>query len=112
MSMWRAVTRGLRGLLHGGERDREIDDEVRFYFDEAVAAYRERGLSEEEARRAAQLELGTATAAREEVRAFGWENAVRTFFSDLRFAARQLGRNPGFAVVSVLTLAIGIGAST
>ena len=111
MTFIRQLTRGLRSLLDGAERGREVDDEVRHYFDEAVAAYRERGFTEEEARRAARLDLGSAQAAGEQVRAFGWENTVKTFLADLRFAVRQLLRDPGFMAVSAITLALGIGAS-
>ena len=112
MNFMRQVTRGLRGLLRGREHDAEVADEVRQYFEEAVGALRERGLSEEEARRAARLELGRPEGAAEMVRSSGWENGVRTFAADLRFAGRQLGRNPGFTAVSAVTLALGIGAST
>lgn len=112
MSLWRQLTHGMRGLLGAAARDQEIGEEARQYFEEAVAAQRERGLSETEARRAAVLECGSPERAAEQVRAFGWENALRTFISDLRFAARQLLRNPGFAIVSAVTLALGIGAST
>ena len=111
MSLWRQVSRGLYGLLNRTERDRGIDDEVRHYFEEATAAYKERGLSEEDARRAARRELGNPNAAQERVRSYGWENTVRTFLSDLRFAARQLRRNPGFTTVTMITLALGTGAS-
>jgi putative ABC transport system permease protein len=112
MSLWRQLTGGLRGLLHRSTRNQEIGDEVRQYFEEATAAYRERGYSEEEARRAARVELGNPTVVEDQVRSYGWENMVRTILGDLRFAVRQLLRNPGFTVVSAITLGLGIGAST
>jgi len=112
MSLWRQVCLGLRGLLDRRGREREIDEEVREYFEAATAAYRERGFTEEEARRAARRECGNLLAAKEQVRTYGWENAVRTVMGDLCFAGRQLRRNPGFATVSIVTLGLGIGAST
>jgi len=110
MSLWRQVIHGLRRLLHRNEQDREIDDEVQRYFEEMTAAYRERGLSDEDARRAVRQECGNLHTAKEQVRTYGWENAVRIFVADLRFAGRQLRRNPVFAVTAVLML--GIGANT
>lgn len=112
MSLWRSITHGLDGLLHSTRRDQEIDDEVRQFYDEAIAAYRERGLSEEDARRAVRLELGNPDIAGEQVGSFGWENTVQSFAADLRFAGRQLRRNPGFTAISIVTLGLGIGAST
>jgi putative ABC transport system permease protein len=112
MSLWRQVTFGLHGLLHRGERAKEIDDEVENYIEEAVAAYRDRGMSHEEARRAALRECGNPHAAKELARTYGWENTVRTFAADVRFAVRQLRRNPSFTAISTITLGLGIGAST
>ncbi|HVA63606.1 MAG TPA: ABC transporter permease, partial [Terriglobales bacterium] len=112
MSPWRQLTRGLRALARRRTADQEVADEVQDYFEQSVAAHRARGLSPAEAQRAVQRECGSPDAAREQVRAYGWENAVESTAGDLRFAARQLRRNPGFALTSVLVLGLGVGVGT
>jgi putative ABC transport system permease protein len=112
MSLWRQVTYGFRRLTHRAAADEDAADEVQQYFEEALAAAKARGLSSEDARRAARLESGNMTVVREQVRTYGWESAVRIIASDLHYAARQLRSHLGFSIVSVLTLALGIGAST
>jgi putative ABC transport system permease protein len=112
MSVWRQFTRGWRALTRPAAADEDVDREVQHYFDETMAAFEAQGLSPDEARRAARRELGAPVAVREEVRGHGWETIVSTTFADVRFAARQLRRTPGFALAFIVTVALGIGAST
>jgi putative ABC transport system permease protein len=112
VSLWRQFTRGLRVLGNRKAADREIADEISDYLEEATAAFVSEGMPLDEARRAARLELGSATAVREQVRGYGWENRLDLLFADLRYAAHGLAGNPGFTAVSIVTLALGIGAST
>ena len=112
MSLWRQMTRGLRVLTNRTAADQDLDEEVQHYVDEATAAYVARGLSADEARRAARRDVGNPTAIREQVRDYGWENTIGTLVADVRFAGRMLRKSPVFTIVVVLVISFGSGAVT
>ncbi|MGH7482960.1 MAG: ADOP family duplicated permease, partial [Longimicrobiales bacterium] len=112
VSVWRHITHGLRSLLKRSASDREIAGEVEHYMAEAVSALVSDGVPVAEARRRVKRELGDAAGVREKVRLYGWENFVEALVEDLRFALRRLRRSPGSSTATILTLALGLGATT
>jgi len=112
VSLRSQIVSGFRALLRPTAADRDVADEVEHYLAEATTAYREQGLSDDEARRAAHLDLGSRVAVRQRIRSVGWETRLESLLVDLRRAIRRLKRSPAFAAVAAVTLSLGIGAST
>src|SRR5215467_7921885 len=90
----------------------DLDRELRYHVDRRVTDLIHSGLPEPEARRRVALELGGATQLREEVRDIWLTRWLRDFVYDLRFSARAFLRSPSFTATAVLSLALGIGATT
>jgi predicted permease len=90
----------------------DLDRELQFHIDRRAADLVSSGLPESEARRQAALELGGLTQVREEVRDVWLTRWLRDFLYDLRFSARSFLRTPSFTATVVLSLALGIGATT
>ncbi|MEX2301965.1 MAG: ABC transporter permease [Bryobacterales bacterium] len=92
--------------------DSDLERELNYHIDRRVGDLMERGLPEQQACRAATLELGGVTQVREEVRDVWLTRWLRDFAYDLRFSARSFFRSPSFTATVVLSLALGIGATT
>src|SRR5438067_98684 len=110
--MFTDLTHRLRSLIRRRTVEQDLDDELRFHFERLIDRHVANGLAHDEALRRARLEMGGFDQVKEEHRDARGVRLLEDLGDDLRYAIRQVKRSPGFAVLAVLCLGLGIGANT
>ena len=102
----------LRSIFERRELDAELDEELREHVDHEIENNIRAGMSQEDARRAANRTVGSLSLIKDECREARGANFIETFAHDLRYSLRMLRRNTLFTLIALITLSIGIGATT
>ncbi|HUQ82257.1 MAG TPA: ABC transporter permease, partial [Gemmatimonadaceae bacterium] len=112
MSILSDLVERARSVIFRARDERELAEELRFHTDMDVELLQRDGVSEREARRRSALMLGGTERVKEDVRDARGTRLFHDSARDFAFALRTLARNPGFSIVAILTLAVGIGGTT
>lgn len=92
--------------------DRDLEEEIRFHLEMKADRNRESGMDPREAAYAAQRQFGNTGVWKERIKDMWSLGLIESFMQDVRYAARSLGKTPGFAASAILVLALGIGSTT
>ncbi|ACO32024.1 MULTISPECIES: ABC transporter permease [Acidobacterium] len=112
MRWWQRVRMAMVTLFRRRQATEQLSDELAFHLEQQMAENRAAGMSAEDARTAALRAFGNPTLLREDARATWRWNSLEKIWRDVRYGVRTLSRTPGFTVMAVLVMALGIGATT
>src|SRR6516225_637038 len=111
MRWYYKLTLGLRSLFRKEQAELELSEELQFHLQNQIDEYVVHGMNVPEARRVALLSLGGVEQVKEECREARNLNLIENFLRDVSFGLRMLRRSPGFSILAILCLTLGIGAN-
>src|SRR5579864_5253674 len=100
-----------RSFFHRNKAELELSEELQFHLQNQIDEFMAQGMNTQEARRAALQSLGGVEQVKEECREMRRTDLIENFLQDVRFGFRLLRRSPGFSILVILCLTLGIGAN-